>query len=388
MSAAQREGGGEEPVIVLYVDDDRANLIAFRAMVGDIYQVLTARSGEEALQTLSGRQDIAVLITDQRMPGISGAALCERVRVSHPDTVRMLVTAYSDLSAAIDAINRGHVSRYLRKPWDPDELLTSLREATELHRLTTTVQRLQVRINEAERMYALGVLVAGVGHELRNPLSWVTTNVDFCRRAILNLGPTLVGNPSEGQLSLALRDMDDALRDAEEGATRLRDIVEAISLSSRNQAALEAEPVDLAHVTRSVARLAQGEARHHGRLQIDIDAAPLVRGSSTRVGQVLLNLVVNAVQALPPRGVDENLVAVTVRVTEEQAVVQVRDNGVGIDPAQLARVFAPFYTTKKRGTGLGLAIVKQIVEEMGGSIGVESQLGQGTCFTVRLPLAR
>ena len=376
--------GWEGPATVLYVDDDRANLVAFRAMVSDVYNVLTARSGEEALQVMSERRDIAVLITDQRMPGISGADLCERVRKSHPDTVRMLVTAYSDLAAAIDAINRGHVSRYLRKPWDPDELLAALREAAELHRLTITVQRLQVRINEAERMYTLGVLVAGIGHELRNPLGWVTTNLGFSRRAISNLEARL--GSRDPQVTQALRDIDEALRDASEGATRLQEIVDGISLSSRNEAPA-AEPVDLSHVARSVVRLVQGEAHHRGRLQLELGAAPLVRGSATRIGQVLLNLLVNAIQALPARRLEDNVVVLAVALAGDQALVTVRDNGVGIEPVQLSRVFAPFFTTKRRGTGLGLAICKQIVEEMGGKIAVESRLGEGTTFTVRLPLS-
>lgn len=102
--------------MVLYVDDDRANLLAFRAMVEPLYEVVTARSGEDALKLLVQLRDVAVLIADQRMPGMSGIDLCEKVRAAHPDTVRMLVTAYSDLSAAISAINRGHVSRYRTSP--------------------------------------------------------------------------------------------------------------------------------------------------------------------------------------------------------------------------------------------------------------------------------
>jgi signal transduction histidine kinase len=99
----------------------------------------------------------------------------------------------------------------------------------------------------------------------------------------------------------------------------------------------------------------------------------------------VLNLVVNALQALPPRPHEQNVVSIAVYTEGTLSYVRVRDNGVGIEPTQLARVFDPFYTTKGQGTGLGLAISKQIVEEMGGRIEVESQAGGGTCFTVVLP---
>jgi signal transduction histidine kinase len=388
MKSQESGAASAERVTVLYVDDDRANLLAFRAMADDVYDVVTARSGEEALQILSDTPDVAVLITDQRMPGMSGAELCEQARRSHPDTVRMLVTAYSDLSAAIDAINRGHVSRYLRKPWNPDELLAALREGAELHRLTTMVQQLQVRISQTERMYALGVLVAGIGHELRNPLGWITTNLAFSLRSLEGLAARLTGLPAgpRGQAEEVLQEVKAALSDASEGAARVLEIVDGISLSSRNEPPSRAQ-VDLAQVARSIARLVHGEAMHRGRLDVVVEADLKVTGSPTRVGQVLLNLVVNALQALPPRAYADNRVAIRVYRDGAEACIEVSDNGRGIEPEPLRRIFDPFFTTKGEGTGLGLAISRQIVEEMGGVITVRSEVGAGTTFTVKLPAA-
>jgi len=370
---------------VLYVDDDRANLVAFRAMADSQYEVLTARSGEEALQILAERQDIAVLITDQRMPGLSGIDLCERVQSLHPDIVRMLVTAYSDLTAAIAAINRGHVSRYLHKPWNADELLATLRDAVERYRLRTTVQRLQVRISESERIYALGVLTASIGHELRTPLSVVSTNVSFARRALQEALAKLSNVPPP--LLAEFAEIESALTDAQDGGQRLLEVVEGISLSSRSEPATQArQPVDLAHVVRSVLRLLRSEAQSRARLVVEFSATPQVAGTATRIGQVLLNLVLNAIQAMPARPYDKNQVKVTLAERDGHALIEVSDNGSGIDPAQLPRIFDPFFTTKIKGTGLGLAISRQIVEDLGGELAVESQLGVGTRFTVRLPL--
>ncbi len=377
--------------MVLYVDDDRANLIAFRAITDAQYDVLTARGGDEALRILAERPDIAVLVTDQRMPGLSGIDLCERVHASHPDTMRMLVTAYSDLSAAIAAINRGHVNRYLHKPWNADELLATLSDGVERYRLRTTVQRLQVRISETERMYALGVLTASIGHELRTPLSVVNTNVGFARRALREALGKRRGNDAAALSALQndLTELEAALADAEEGAQRLSEIVEGIGISARSEPlAPSLPPVDLVHVVRSILRLLRSEAHNRAKLVVEMAAAPQVAGSATRIGQVLLNLVLNALQAMPPRAgaADVNQVKVAVFEHEGCAVIEVHDNGSGIAPAQLSRIFDPFFTTKQKGTGLGLAISRQIVEELGGELSVQSQLGVGTCFSVRIPL--
>ena len=376
----------EIPPSVLYVDDDRANLLAFRAIAEPQYVVVTARSAEEALRILEQRQDFAVLLSDQRMPGLSGIDLSERVHASHPDIERMLVTAYSDLGAAIAAINRGHVGRYLHKPWNTDELLATLRDAVERHRLRVMVQRLQVRISETERMYALGVLTASIGHELRTPLSVVTSSVEYCRQAlrqsVAQLGAAL---PGASPALANLREIDSALSDAADGAQRLLEVVDGINLSARGEAPVRV-PVDVSHVVQSVLRLVRGEAVQRAQLAVELQARPTVAGSATRLGQVLLNLVLNALQAMPTRPMLENQIRVILSEEGKHAVLRVSDNGTGIEPQKLARIFDPFFTTKLKGTGLGLAISRQIVEELGGEIDVESTVGVGTSFVVRLPL--
>jgi signal transduction histidine kinase len=242
------------------------------------------------------------------------------------------------------------------------------------------VQRLQLRISESERLSTLGVLTASIGHELRTPLAVVATNVRYVRRALSEILPKL----SESARA-EFAEVQAALTDADDGANRLTEVIDGISLSARGGSP-QREPVDLEPVVRSVLRLLRSEAQVRARLVIDLKGSPRVSGSATRVGQVVLNLVLNALQALPERPIDANQVRVSLREDAGRAILEVSDNGTGIDPAILGRVFQPLFTTKPTGTGLGLAITRQIVDEMKGQIGVESQPGVGTTFRVSWPV--
>jgi len=215
---------------ILYVDDDHANLVVFEATFADELPVLTAASGAEALDLLARHRDIALVLTDQRMPGMTGTQLAEIVHRDYPDVVRYLITAYSDLGAAIDAINLGQVHRYLRKPWDPTELRVLLHEGLELHDLRHRIRDLERRMRQVERVYALGVVAASIVHELRNPLSVVMGYVDLARNQVHRL-TQLGGEPAQplGE------DLEHTLAGTWEAAQRMGEIVRGVELSTRRQ---------------------------------------------------------------------------------------------------------------------------------------------------------
>src|SRR5207248_6909545 len=130
---------------ILYVDDDPTNLQALHYLLEDRFTLFTAATGEEALKILAERE-VAVLIADMRMPGMNGAEVCTRARELKPDVVRMIMTAYSDLHAAVDAINRGQISRYISKPYKKQELLEILRNAIEFVTIQRGVREMEVRL--------------------------------------------------------------------------------------------------------------------------------------------------------------------------------------------------------------------------------------------------
>ncbi len=234
----------------------------------------------------------------------------------------------------------------------------------------TERRAMQAQLELSERMARLGTLAAGVAHEINNPLASVSANLDFLSSE-LEPGSELAS----------------AVGDARDGAARVRDVVRALRAFS-NARDRDRTATDVRAELEAAIRLARNEIHHRARLEVSIGDLPAVEAGSHELGQVFLNLLVNAAQAIPEGHADENVIAVEAgRAPDGGASILIRDSGVGIPPNVLERIFEPFFTTKALGvgTGLGLAIAHRIVSDAGGRIDVETQLGRGTAFRVTLP---
>jgi PAS domain S-box-containing protein len=246
----------------------------------------------------------------------------------------------------------------------------------------TERKRAEERLQRADRLAALGTLAAGVAHELNNPLSFVLSNAEW---AVERLGRP--GGPLPGDLPEVLRALGDAVR----GGQRMRVIVSDLRTASREEAPTDTlAAVDLRRVVEFAAQLTGGEIRRRARLVVEAEPVPRVFGSETRLGQVLVNLLVNAAHAMPADDLARNEIRVRLRAEPGARVsVSVSDNGSGIPSAVRPHLFEPFFTTKPvgEGTGLGLWVCHGIVTAHGGEIDVASEPGQGTTFRVLLPAA-
>jgi signal transduction histidine kinase len=371
---------------ILYVDDDAANLTVLQAACADEFAVVTAESAEVALEIMR-QHEIAVLLVDQRMPGMTGVELFEATREHHPDAVRILITAYSDLTDAINAINRGQVRGYLRKPWEPEHLKATLREALEVYETRRKVRELEQRLLETERVYSLGVVAASVAHELRTPLTALLTTLDLAdmrlKAMIDGLGS---GRPIAPNEVDSVKKVVDQISRARQAVDQITEITSGIELSNRRRD--EEKTADMKEVANLTLRCVRGELLKRAQIQVEIEPGPPVVGSPNKLGQVVMNLLINALQALPDRPRGQNVVSLRLRPAGDFVRLEVEDNGSGIPQDVLGKIFDPFFTTKAHGgTGLGLAISKQIIEEVRGRISVESEVGRGTRFSVELPVA-
>ena len=253
--------------------------------------------------------------------------------------------------------------------------------ATLVHaRDLTERKRLEAQVVMADRLASVGRLAAAVGHEINNPLAYVMANVDL---ALERLAEPEASSPDH------IADIIEMLREAREGADRVRHIVRDLKVFSRGETE-EKSRVDPRRVLDSCVNMARGEIRQRARLIKRYDETPPVLANEARLGQVLLNLLVNAAHAIPEGDPEAHEIEVSTRQDHlGRVVIEVKDSGAGIPEEVKRRLFEPFFTTKSggRGTGLGLSICKSIVSALGGEIGFESQVGQGTSFRVTLPAA-
>ncbi|MEQ8272311.1 MAG: PAS domain-containing protein [Deltaproteobacteria bacterium] len=240
-------------------------------------------------------------------------------------------------------------------------------------------RRMQERFLLADRVASMGTLAAGVAHEINNPLTYVVGNLAVAAKGLAAIEP-------RDEDRAQVRELEKAIADARAGAERVRYIVGDLRAFSRPDRG-ELTNIDLRKVLDGAINMAWSEIRHRARLVREYSDAPLVRGSETRLGQVFLNLLVNAAQAIEEGGATKNTIRVSTGTDEEgRALVEIQDSGVGFDANVSSRMWDPFYTTKPgEGTGLGLSICQSVVTSLGGEIVAETVSPKGALFRVLLP---
>ncbi|HTA19573.1 MAG TPA: ATP-binding protein, partial [Polyangia bacterium] len=259
-------------------------------------------------------------------------------------------------------------------------------DITERARLEKAVRDRDAHVVQSDRLASLGTLAAGVAHEINNPLTYVVTNLSFVTERLAKIAESGV---VEGAAGAQLADVREALEEAQEGAQRVRQIVRDLRTYSRADDEQD-KTVDIWRVLDWSLNMTMNEIRHRARLVKDLGAVPGVRGTETRLGQVFINLLVNATQALAAGSkADHEIRVSTMTDSEGRAVVCVSDTGPGIPPDILDHVFEPFFTTKPTGVGLGLGlfVCHGIIKGMGGTLTAESPPGAGATFVVTLPAA-
>ncbi|MFN7132429.1 MAG: ATP-binding protein, partial [Myxococcales bacterium] len=238
----------------------------------------------------------------------------------------------------------------------------------------TERRRLEARVQLSERMASVGLLAAGVAHEINNPLAYVLANLNAVQHDLRD-------RPE-------LRDAADACEDARHGAERVRTIVRDLQTFSR-AAPSSLAPTDLRAVVENALHLAANELQHRARVVRDYQALAPVHGDAARLGQLVLHLLVNAAHAIPAGDAARHEVRVRLRQAAGRAVLEVHDTGEGIPEQNLSRIFDPFFTTRPVGSGmgLGLSLCHTIVRDHGGDIAVESRPAGPTVFRITLPLS-
>ena len=364
---------------LLVVEDDadiREALDGLLSMEG--FRVTGCSNGREALDWLRASPKPDLILLDLMMPIMDGWQF-RVAQKDDPELANIPVLALSADStakaAAIDA------EAYLKKPVDYDTLIATIDRLL----VESEHREIQARLAQTDRLTSLGTLAVGVAHEINNPLAYVLLNLGYVSEELPKLLAISLGAAPDSRASEVLV----ALEHARDGAERIRNTVRSLQTFSRPENEVRA-PLQIAQILDATLPMVANEIRHRARLVKDYAPIPDVVANEARLGQVFLNLLLNAVQALPEDRSESNEIHLTLRESSpDRVAVEVRDNGIGIPPQVRGRIFEPFFTTKPVGigTGLGLTICHGIVTSLGGTLSFESEVGKGTTFRVELPVA-
>jgi two-component system NtrC family sensor kinase len=392
---------------ILIADDDavsRRLLQSYLQKWG--FEVASAKDGAEAWDLFEGG-GFPIVISDWMMPELDGPGLIRRIRsCQRPGYIyAILLTAKSQKEDLVEGMEAG-ADDFLTKPFDRDELRVRLRAGERIIRLEQNLRETKVALIQSEKLAGLGRLAAGVAHEINNPLAFVVNNLALLRRDVLGAlrvldkyreGGDILARAAPGLAVEATRLEEEAdlpyfrenlprlFESSEEGLRRVRAIVQNLRDFARLDEA-EFQEVDLNSALRSTLEVLRYELDKKAiRVATSFEDLPPVACYAGKVDQALLNIVLNAIQASER----ETLIEIRTRPDGEAAVVvEVEDHGGGIPPEHLPHIFEPFFTTKPvgAGTGLGLSVSYGVVRDQGGTIEVESVVGRGSLFRIRIPL--
>jgi signal transduction histidine kinase len=370
---------------VLVIDDEMGPRESLRMLLKPNYQVYTADCVDAGIKLLKEKQPDAV-ITDIRMPGASGIDGLRRIREIDPHVAVIMLTGFGALETAQEALRLG-ANDYINKPFDAREMREVIGrnvERTRLHRTGVNAaeeikelnNRLLKELAQKERLASLGQASAEFVHDLGNPLTIVWGYVQLLAK---KLEQSEKENGAKSQNAKELQIIEQNVRLCRELLTMWQ--------SYGSVEAAPHKPISVSAIVREVVKGVTGMAGQNGvelKSSLCEDACTLL-GDSTQMTRAIQNVIINAVQAA-----SEKKGSVTVSCLRKDFYVDVRveDTGYGITPAQMAKIFDPYFTTKqgKSGTGLGLYITKKVVEDHNGSIKVDSTPQVGSSFTIRLPL--
>jgi len=380
----------QEAAKILVVEDDAGSRLTLCGILEDAgYEVTGVDKGTEALEVIKDG-NFHVIITDIKLPDVGGMSVLELAKEINPDVAVVIMTGYASVETAVNAVNEGAYA-YFVKPVNMDEMKTAIvnalrqqRLSRENKRLVDDLQRSNKLLFEANRQLraateAKSIFLAHMSHELRTPLN-----------AVIGFSDLLIGGIA-GKINNKQRQcLEDILSSGKHLLSLINDILD-LSKVEAGKIDIRPESLRLADVVEDAVTTVKpmiDESKHELAISIAEDLPP-VYGDRNRLKQILLNLLSNAIKFTP----DGGKLSLETSREDDFCKVSMVDNGIGIRKEDQTCIFEPFTQLdtqpgeRKQGTGLGLALTKQLVELLGGKIGVESEYGKGSQFSFTIPLA-
>ncbi len=407
---------------ILVVDDDPGDLATLGMLLEPYFEVLAAPSGERGLQIAAGAGKPDLILLDVLMPDMNGYTVLAKLRdnITTRDIPVIFITGQNSIEDEERGLELGAVD-YITKPYSPPVILARLHTQLELKaardrlknqnayleaelaRRLKENQKVQMQLLQSEKLAAIGLLTAGIVHEINTPVGFVKANLkylDGCLRDFFRLFDAyeefeniFAANATELakirdlkqrlEVSMLREDIGQLISESREGLARVEQIVADLKNFSRMDS-MDWQKADLHKGIESTLNIVWNEIKYHCTLHKNYGDIPDIYCIPSQINQVFLNLLINAAQAIPKKG------EITIHTGQsgDEIFIAIADTGSGIPAENLSRLFEPFFTTKPvgKGTGLGLSIAYSIVQKHKGRLEVDSIVGKGTTFTVWLPV--
>ena len=357
---------------ILYIDDEEHNLQAFKASFRRQYEIFTAVSAKDAQIFLEQRPGIHIIISDQRMPDITGVEFFKIIKYSYPDAIRILLTGYTDIDTLAEAVNDGHIYRYITKPWNELEMNNSITNAYDAYKnriaLKEKVEELQKTNDQLNRF------IYSISHELRAPLASALGAIQLAR-----MENVIETNTRAAEYWQMVEDCCDKLD---------YNITSTLQYYKNNRSIATNEKIDF---NKTISSLIDIHKRANNIID-NIDFNITIRqnndfyGDLFRIEVILGNLISNAIKYQKPEA-NNKKVDIDINVTETGDLqASIADNGIGISEADCEKIFTQFFRGNYgNGVGLGLFIVKEALDKINATISVRSDFNNGSIFTLWIP---
>jgi two-component system, sensor histidine kinase and response regulator len=355
------------PINILYIDDEKKNLSAFKAQFRQDFNIYLADSAEAGLKILK-ETEIEIIITDQRMPGTTGVQFFESILNTYPDPIRILLTAYTDVESLIDSINKGRIFRYIRKPWDEHDLRMTIENGYELLK---TKRELIVKNRDLKKSNdELKRFVYSASHELKSPLSTILGAVKMAEQQTDNDNTEMYFN---------------MIRDS---AFNLEALIKNIINYHKNSSAeKDIKEVKFQNLISEILNIYKGsDMISNINIKVNIEQKNIFISDDFRIRLIISNLISNALK-YQKENEDYKYISIKVKAGPDFADLSIEDNGIGMDKDCSPQIFNLFYrgTSQNTGTGFGLYIVREALNKIGGEILVSSSEGIGSVFQIKIP---
>ncbi len=392
---------------ILCVDDEISILNILTRGLSDDFEVLSALNGPQALELLKKNPDIIVILSDQKMKDMTGTEFLAEAQKINPDPIRIMVTAYTEVQLIMDSINKGNVYKFILKPFEMEDIkVTTMRAIEHYHhkkayeKAYNDLKSAQDQLIRTERMSALGRLMSSISHELGTPISninqaailaqmeWEQLADSIREVAVIKTESDLIEFKQKHDpafFNRLLNEFDGIIRTIKNSSQFAKEIINDLRGISRMDDS-EWMQIDIHQLIDRAIHLMKAQYKYHIEFHKAFGDCPLIFGLPGPLTQVFLNLIQNAAQAISDKG----NIWITTRRQDDFVSISVKDDGLGIPPENMSKIFDFGYTTKNEedGTGLGLTISSGIIEKHHGKIIFTSQTNIGSEFIVTLPIRR